>query len=264
MNNDRTGGEMKNADHIVFDIDLAQEIQQLLLPKNSPTCDWCCLGVKNRMAIGLGGDYFDFLTAPSGCQVIFLGDVTGHGLTASVVMSLIYGYLHHATVRQCTPLETVAMVNSFLRSFATRSDRFDYLFSSSLFFSVIDPDTLTMRYVNAGHVAPMVRRGGEIFHLVPTGVPLGFFDDPEMAMCTFQFNKGDRLLLTTDGITDASNDLGEFFGNGRLEETLRSFQGDHLEFLDEIYRAIADFGAAEILKDDCTAIVADFHGPVFR
>jgi len=156
------------------------------------------------------------------------------------------------------------MVNNFLRSFATRSDRFDYLFSSSLFFSVIDPATLTMNYVNAGHVAPMVRRGGDIFHLVPTGVPLGFFDEPEMAMCRFQFAKGDRLLLTTDGITEAGNSAGEFFGNGRLEGILRSFAGDHLEFLDEIYRAIAEFGAAGNLKDDCTAIVADFHGPIFR
>lgn len=253
---------MKNADKIVLDIDLASEVQQLLFPKNSPACDWCCLGVKNRMAIGLGGDYFDFLTAPNGCQVIFLGDVTGHGLTASVVMSLIYGYLHHATVRQCSPLETVSMVNEFLRSFAERSDRFDYLFSSSLFFSIIEPTTLNMRYVNAGHVAPMVRRGERIFHLSATGVPLGFFDEPEMAMGTFRFEKGDRLLLTTDGITEASNDDGEFFGNHRLEQVLKTFAGDHLEFLDEIYRAVADFGVAENLKDDCTAIVADFHGPV--
>jgi len=253
---------MKNADSFVLDIDLAGEVQQLLLPKNSPVCDWCCLGVKNRMAIGLGGDYFDFLTAPSGCQVIFLGDVTGHGLTASVVMSLIYGYLHHATMRQCSPLETVTLVNSFLRSFATRSDRFDYLFSSSLFFSVIDPTTLTMRYVNAGHVAPLARRGNDIFRLAPTGVPLGFFDEPEMTMGSFQFVKGDRLLLTTDGITEADNAAGEFFGGQRLEQVLMTFPGDHLEFLDEIYRAIAEFGAAEQPKDDCTAIVADFHGPL--
>lgn len=253
---------MKNADKMVLDIDLASEVQQLLFPKSSPACNWCCLGVKNRMAIGLGGDYFDFLTAPDGCQVIFLGDVTGHGLTASVVMSLIYGYLHHATARQCTPLETVSMVNAFLRSFAERSDRFDYLFSSSLFFSVIEPGTLNMRYVNAGHVAPMVRRKERIFHLSPTGVPLGFFDEPEMSMRTFRFEKGDRLLLTTDGITEASNDAGDFFGSRRLEQVLRSFQGDHLEFLDEIYHSIVSFGAAENLKDDCTAIVADFHGPV--
>ncbi len=253
---------MKNADKTVLDIDLASEVQQLLFPKNSPVCNWCCLGVKNRMAIGLGGDYFDFLEAPDGCQVIFLGDVTGHGLTASVVMSLLYGYLHHATVRQCTPLQTVALVNEFLRSFAERSDRFDYLFSSSLFFSVIEPDTLTMHYVNAGHVAPMVKRGERVFSLVPTGVPLGFFDEPEMAMCTFCFEKGDRLLLMTDGITETASAAGEFFGSRRLEQILCSFQGDHLEFLDELFRLVGEFRGEGRLKDDCTAIVCDFHAPI--
>ncbi len=252
---------MKNADKTVLDIDLASEVQQLLFPKNSPVCDWCCLGVKNHMATGLGGDYFDFLSAPDGCQVIFLGDVTGHGLTASVVMSLLYGYLHHATMRQCTPLETVAMVNTFLRSFAERSDRFDYLFSSSLFFSVIEPDTMEMHYVNAGHVAPMVKRGDQVFYLSPTGVPLGFFDEPEMAMRTFRFEKGDRLLLMTDGITETTSVVGEFFSNRRLEQVLRSFQGDHLEFLDEVFRLVNEFRSGESLKDDCTAIVCDFHAP---
>jgi serine phosphatase RsbU (regulator of sigma subunit) len=253
---------MKNADKIVLDIDLASEVQQLLFPKSSPTCSWCCLGVKNRMAIGLGGDYFDFLSAPNGCQVIFLGDVTGHGLTASVVMSLLYGYLHHATVRQCTPLETVAMVNEFLRSFAERSDRFDYLFSSSLFFSVIEPGSLEMHYVNAGHVAPMVKRGDQVFYLSPTGVPLGFFDTPEMAMRSFRFEQGDRLLLMTDGLTETLSLSGEFFGSWRIERILRSFEGNHLEFLDEVFRLVGEFGSDERLKDDCTAIVCDFHTPL--
>lgn len=252
---------MKNADKMVLDIDLASEVQQLLFPKSSPLCNWCCLGVKNRMAIGLGGDYFDFLSAPDGCQVIFLGDVTGHGLTASVVMSLLYGCLHHATMQKCTPLETVKMVNAFLRTFAERSDRFDYLFSSSLFFSVIKPDTMEMHYVNAGHVAPMVKRGENIFHLRATGVPLGFFDEPEMGMRTFHFEKGDRLLLTTDGITETTDAAGDFFGNRRLEQILHSFPGDHLELLEELFRVVSEFGCGERPSDDCTAIVCDFHAP---
>ncbi|MEJ2201972.1 MAG: PP2C family protein-serine/threonine phosphatase, partial [Desulfuromonadaceae bacterium] len=196
------------------------------------------------------------------CQVVFLGDVTGHGLTASVVMSLLYGYLHYSTLQRCSPLQTVRLVNAFLRSFAARSDRFDYLFSSSLFFSVIDPATLEMRYVNAGHVAPMIKRGGQIFSLTPTGVPLGFFDEPEMDMGIFGFEQGDRLLLLTDGLVETSSASGEFFGSRRLEELLRGFAGDHLEFLDEIFRLVGEFRAGERLADDCTAIVCDIHAPI--
>ena len=89
---------------VITDVDLASSVQQLLFPKSSPVCSWCCIGVKNRMANGLGGDYFDFITMPDDCQTLLVGDVTGHGLSASVVMSLIYGFIHRAALESCSPL----------------------------------------------------------------------------------------------------------------------------------------------------------------
>jgi len=74
---------------------LAHKIEDLLFPKSSPLCTWCCIGVRNQMADELGGDYFDFINMPDGCQTLFIGDVTGHGLHASIVMSLVYGYLQY-------------------------------------------------------------------------------------------------------------------------------------------------------------------------
>lgn len=94
---------MTSNSHTKADIDLASEVQQLLFPKGSPHCDWCCIGTKNRMARGLGGDYFDFIALPDGCLVVFLGDVTGHGLQASVVMALLYGFIHRGTAEKCNP-----------------------------------------------------------------------------------------------------------------------------------------------------------------
>ena len=113
---------------------LAREVQQLLLPKGSPACAWYCMGVRNRMARDLGGDYFEFLTMPDDYQAIFIGDVTGHGLHASVVMALLYGFIHHASAGGSAPLETMSRVNAFLRTFAERSQRLDHLFSSTLFY----------------------------------------------------------------------------------------------------------------------------------
>ncbi len=251
---------MKKVDALSHDIDLASEVQQLLFPKGSPVCGWSCIGVKNRMATGLGGDYFEFITLPDDCMAVFLGDVTGHGMAASVVMSLIYGYIHHSTREKCAPLETILEVNRFLRSFARRSEEYDYFFSSSLFFSAIDPDSMGMHYVNAGHVAPMVRRGDQIHSLKTTGIPLGFFEDPEMEMRSFAFEKGDRLLLYTDGITEASNDNGDVFGEERLSGLLLAHDGDHLEFLEELYADLRAFQGAAPVTDDSTAIVIDFHG----
>lgn len=237
---------------------LAREVQQLLLPKSSPYCDWYCMGVKNRMARDLGGDYFEFLTMPDDCQAILVGDVTGHGLHASVVMALLYGFIHHSSTGGCAPVEMMSRVNAFLRTFAKRSQRLDHHFSTTLFYAIIDPESLVCHYINAGHVPPLVKRGNEITRLGTTAPPLGFFDDPEMELSSFHFEKGDRLLLYTDGITEAANDVGQLYGESRLLNLLSDFSGDHLEFLDTLFADMQAFGVGETVSDDCTSIVVDF------
>ncbi len=242
-----------------IDLDLATHVQQLLLPKTSPLCSWCCIGTQNRMAQGLGGDFFDFITLPEGKQAIFIGDVTGHGLHASLVMSLLYGFIHRFSTEACSPVELVRQGNYFLQSFAARSREFDHFFSSTLFCGIIDPRTLRMEFVNAGHPAPIVRRAGEILTLPSTGPPIGFFDFPEIGMGTFDFRKGDRFLLFTDGLTDSINAEGSFFGRERLYELMLRHPGDHLTFLDDLFRTLQDFGEADYPSDDCTAIIIDFQ-----
>lgn len=251
---------MSDSPTIDLDLDLASKVQRLLFPKSSPLCDWCCMGVKNRMALGLGGDFFEFIPLSDGCQVVFLGDVTGHGLQASVVMSLLYGYLHRASTSGCSPQQTVADANAFLQFFAKRSRKFDHYFSATLFYSVLDPASMMMRYVNAGQVAPLVKRGAEIFALQSTASPLGYFSEPELEVATFQFEAGDRLLLHTDGLSDSYNSAGQFFGVERIEQLLLNHPDSHLEFLDRLFAALKEFGAPDPPDDDCTAIVIDLHG----
>jgi len=245
-----------------LDLDLAEKIQQLLLPKTLPDCSWCCIGVKNRMAEGLGGDYFDFIAMPDECQSLFIGDVTGHGLHASVVMSLIYGFIHRAALGTCTPLELVQQVNSFLIEFTRRSRTIDHYFSSSIFYGIINPGTLNMHYVNAGHVPALVLRNGVVRQLRSTGPPIGFFETPELHLQSFSFAKGDRLLLYTDGILEAANVSGELYGLDRLKKLLLdSAEAGHQEFLSLLFQALKDFGVADPPGDDCSAIVIDLHGP---
>ncbi len=242
----------------LLDIKLASHVQQILFPKASPACTWCCIGTKNRMALGLGGDYFDFINMPDDCQAVFIGDVTGHGLHASLVMALLYGFIHRSSRDICAPLDLVAHANEFLLSFAARSREYDYFFSSTLFCGIIDPRTLKMDYVNAGHPFPLVRRGDDIYSLTATAPPIGFFSRPEISRGTFQFAPGDRLLLYTDGITEAANGQGILFGRDRLKKVLLEKDGDHLHFLDELFAELAAFGTADPPSDDCTAIVVDF------
>lgn len=255
-----TGNGMVEVDGLEYE--LAGKVQQLLLPKSSPVCDWCCIGVENRMAAGLGGDYFDFIKMPDECQSLFIGDVTGHGLHASVVMSLIYGFIHRAAMGACNPLELVQQVNSFLIDFSRRSQTIDQYFSSSLFYGIINPKTLNMHYVNAGQVPGLVLRDGVVTELPSTGPPVGFFETPEMHLQSFSLAKNDRLLLYTDGIIEAANPKGELFSLDRLKLLLLDGTGaDYQEFLELLFELHRDFGATRLPEDDCSAIVIDFHGP---
>ena len=245
-----------------LEIELAHKAQQLLLPKGSPSCSWFCMGVRNQMVTGLGGDFYDFIETPDGCQTIFLGDVTGHGMHAAVVTSLILGFIHHA-IRgpACDPEQLVLDINDLLNQFSSRSREIDHLFSATLFCAVIEPKSLEMRYVNAGQTAPLVRRGDEIVELAPTGQPLGYFNEPEITAADFHFKHDDRLLLFTDGITETTNAEGEFFGDGPLHNLLHAGH-DHLELLDQLFLQLSEFRGSAPPDDDQTAIVVDFHGIV--
>lgn len=242
------------------EIDVATQVQKLLLPKTSPTCSWGKIGYKNRMAQGVGGDFFDFLTMSDHCQVIILGDVTGHGLHASLVMALLYGYIHRAFDTPCPCHEIVGQLNDFLLSFSRRAENFEELFSATLFYGIINPEAGMLTYVNAGHPAPLLRRGATLLSLSPRSTPLGFFEAPETVMETVPLEKGDRLLLYTDGITEAVNCNGAVFGSERLIQIMKTSETGHLELLVALFDALDDFTEEDVPDDDCTAIVIDFFG----
>ena len=241
------------------DLDLAQKVQQLLFPPSSPLCSWCCTGVKNRMVSKLGGDYFDFITMPDQCQSLFIGDATGHGFHASVIMSLVYGFIHRSTLGECAPHEIVRGVNRFLCTFARRTEKLDYFFSTTLFFAIIDPHSLNMHYVNCGHTPPLVKQQNQIITLQTSGPPLGFFDNPDIEVQKFSFKPGDRLLLCTDGIIEAKNRAGEMYGMQRLSREFQQGVGDHIELLDELFDQVDIFCEGQEPEDDMTAILLDFH-----
>ncbi len=243
-----------------FEMRLAREVERLLFPRSSPVCTWHCIGVKNRTAGVLGGDYFDFVAVPGGGLAVFIGDVTGHGLHASLVMALVYGFIHRAALDAVAPVELAAQVNDFLLHFAERSRTLDQYFSSTLFLGVIDPKTLVVDYINAGHVPALVRRSADVIELAPTTQPLGYFETIDTTTGSFRLARGDRLLLYTDGIIEAADASGERFGAERLREVLAGSEASHTEFLGSLFKALRDFGIADPPEDDCTAMVVDIRG----
>jgi serine phosphatase RsbU (regulator of sigma subunit) len=174
-------------------------------------------------------------------------------------MSLVYGFVHKAAREKCDARALVSELNNFLRSFAQRSERLDHFFSANLFFGVIDPGSLRMHYVNAGHPAGIVCRDDQLLRLPATSHPVGYFERAEFSEEKFQFADNDRLLLYTDGLIDSSNRAGEMFGVDRLVEAFRRLEGDHVVLLDRLFATVETFLAGQPPYDDCTAIVIDFH-----
>ncbi|MDT8440847.1 MAG: PP2C family protein-serine/threonine phosphatase [Desulfuromonadales bacterium] len=240
-------------------LSVATRVQQLLLPASPPACGWSCIGVRNSMAEGLGGDFYDFVPTVDGCQAVMIGDVVGHGTSAALVMGLLYGYIHSRLQTVCSVHQVVERVNAFLKSFAARTQTDDHLFSATLFFGIIDPQSLKLEYLNAGHPPPLVRRGDQVLTLDATTHPLGFFDIPESSTQIFQFQKGDRWLLYTDGMIETADVTGSLFGANRLRELLLSHNGDHLQLLDNLMTTVNRFRGSDRPDDDCTAIAIDFH-----
>ena len=252
-----SGGSRNTSDPL--EVKLAGEVQKLLLPKGSPSCGWCCMVARSRMANVLGGDFYDFIELEDGCQVLLVGDVTGHGLHASVVMALVYGFIHRAVRDVCNPHEVVSALNKCLRTFAQRSEKLDHFFSATLFFGIVDPQSKSISYVNAGHPAGLVKRKGELLRLTATSHPVGYFDQAEFQVDSFQFAEHDRLLLYTDGVIDNCNPHGEMFGSERLDQAVRKLEGDSMAFLDGLFAEVRHYLNGQPFFDDCTAIVVDFH-----
>lgn len=243
---------------------LASEVQSILFPKTAPECSWAQIAFRYRMADEVGGDFFDLITMSDECQVIILGDVTGHGVHASLVMAMLYGYVHRAFSSPCPCRTIVAQINDFLVSFATRAGLYDQLFSTTMFYGIINPRTRQMVYVNAGHPAPLIRRYGSLRSLASTSPPLGYFDSSRIATGQVPLGKGDRMLFYTDGISETEGEDGNLFGQERLEALLLGSSGPPEELLDGLFDALGVFASPGGPRDDCTALVVDFLGEGFQ
>jgi serine phosphatase RsbU (regulator of sigma subunit) len=205
----------------------------------------------------VGGDYFDFLNLGQKKVGFIIGDVSGKGIAAALLMANLQANLRSQSAMADQPELLLRSVN---RLFYENTDDSAY---ASLFFADYDDQSRRLRYTNCGHLPGIVLRGdGRVEQLESTATPVGLFSDWDCSLRECELFPGDLLALYTDGITETYNEAGEEFGERGLVDALR----DHRELpCDALPGAIAErvrsFGSHE-QQDDITLIVAKFRSGV--
>lgn len=244
--------EVEQAEKILAkDLEQAAIIQQGLLPSRAPVVPGVELAGYNAPSRTVGGDYYDFLPYPDGKLALVLGDVSGKAMPAALLMSSLQARLRVLAEQVTDVAELMTRLNRHTAA-NTPSNRF-----VTLFFMVLDPVTGSVVYTNAGHNPPyLVRTSGEVVELQGGGLILGLFPQARYQAFDAVMERGDVLLIFSDGVTEATNAANDEFGEERLMETLRANRERSAgEISHAITTAVADFAAGAPAADDLTLVV---------
>ena len=236
----------------------ASEVQRVLLPESSPELEDYAIAADNVAARIVSGDYYDFITVDESHTGVVIADVSGKGIPASLVMTTCRGLMRGMARGVHSPSEALASVNRSIYH-DVREDMF-----ISIAYVMLDKNSDEIRLSRAGHDAPFwySRQTHTVTRLEPPGVAVGV-DDGEVFErvtrdFTFTMERGDCLLLFTDGVNEAENSEGELFGLERLEEIFRLHAPNGARaVLSEIQAAIHSHVAGHPQSDDITLIVIE-------
>jgi serine phosphatase RsbU (regulator of sigma subunit) len=237
------------------DLEGAKDVQQAFFPPQSFSIPCLSSETFYQPARGIGGDYYDFLSLSGGRWGIAIGDVSGKGIGAALLMASLQASLRAQVLH--SHLDLTALIRDVNRLVHESSPTG---FFASLFYAEYEPATRTLQYVNAGHNPPIVVRPGtdscELFQLRAEAVPIGMFADARFEATKFQLVKDDVLVAYTDGITEAANSSGDLWGLERLESLLRSCSRmTSGEIVERILAEVSDFAHGEPQRDDVTLVV---------
>jgi sigma-B regulation protein RsbU (phosphoserine phosphatase) len=234
------------------ELQLAREIQQRFQPTAPPSVPGYELQGISFPSYQIGGDYYDFIPCSDGRLVIALGDVSGKGTSAALLMSSLHAAVH-AQVASCRPItETLGAVNRYLAD-NTPANRF-----VTLFYAELDPATGALSFVNAGHNPPLIAHGsdGTLEQLAAGGLPLGILPDYDYREGRTQLRHGDVLVVYSDGVTETQDPQGEEFGTTRLQEVVsQNLHATASGIRDKIEAALTAFAQGTPAVDDITLVI---------
>jgi hypothetical protein len=239
--------------YLESELQLARRVQSDLQPKPHSLSSPVKFSALAVAADHVGGDFYDIFETGSGQIAFVLGDVSGKGMSAALLGSVLQGAIRSSTAHQHE--SACERINRMLCE-RTAGERF-----ATLFWGVFDPLTATLRYVNAGHAAPMLLRQGQyrIERLDEGGPVLGVLPKAHYSAGTVQIESDDMLLLYSDGIHEAISQSEEEFGEDRILETLSDMaEATPAEVCERIMNRVTAFASAGASPDDRTLLVVRF------
>ncbi|HYE65658.1 MAG TPA: SpoIIE family protein phosphatase [Pyrinomonadaceae bacterium] len=251
VENARLLEEQIERERLEHELQLASEIQQRFQPTAPPHVPGYELQGISFPCYEIGGDYYDFIERPDRRLVIALGDVSGKGTAAALLMSSLHAAVHAQAASHQSLVETISAVNRYLAE-NIPSNRF-----VTLFYAELDPQTGALSFINAGHNPPLiVHAAGTVEHLASGGLPLGIKTDAAFREGRTQLQPGDVLVIYSDGVSEAVNPNGEEFGATRLYEVIsRNLDASAAGIRDRIESALTKFSEGTAAADDITLVI---------
>ena len=212
--------EIREKQEYKTEMEIARKVQTALLPRSLPEGDRFAFAASQLPARAVGGDYYDAIPLDDGSIALVIADVSGKGACAAILMSNIRSLVRTYARSESEPDRIVGLLNDRVTE-DTTPDRF-----VTLFYGVVDPESGVLRYAGAGHDPPLlVRADGSLERLEEGGTVLGVAANLPFRGGRTEMASGDSLLLYTDGVTEAMDRSGGFFGIRRVEEVLAGCAG---------------------------------------
>jgi phosphoserine phosphatase RsbU/P len=233
------------------ELEFARQVQQSLLPTASPRVPGFRFYQYYQPAREVGGDYFDYVHLPGRRLAVAVGDVAGKGVPAALLMARVSTEERYCLLTERTASEALTRLNQELTP--SIGDRF-----VTCVFLILDLESYQVTLVNAGHLPPLLRRGGSpIVEHVGTetaGLPLGVAPEVPYVQTEFSLQQGDVLALFTDGLTEAENLSGELYQLQRLAAIFSCGPGQVDAIADTVLKDVKRFTSGTSLRDDVTLI----------
>jgi sigma-B regulation protein RsbU (phosphoserine phosphatase) len=244
--------EVAQRERLNRELEIAREVQQRLFPQSGPEIAGLDYAGKCRPASSVGGDYYDFVSMCDGRLGIAIGDISGKGVPAALLMASLQASLRGLAISNPPELSPLMVNLNRLIYDASPSNRY-----ATFFYGVYDPKSREFMYVNGGHNPPMIFRGGEVLRLEEGGPVVGLFGPAQYAQGVVTLEVGDTMVLFTDGVSEAMNGADEEFDEPRLIEAVRSGAGmKAVDLIDHIIRECDAFVAGAPQHDDMTIVIA--------